>query len=168
MKPHTLLLEKFGEQGEKTGWTVVTIASEIAHELKPSTKVSFRIKGTIDHIEIKQTAIIPMGNGDFILPIGLPWRRKLRKEAGSTVVLKIELDTSEIEISPDLLLCLEDEPSALAYFNTLTKSHKRYFSKWIEDAKTIETKSRRIAASIEGLSKCMDYGSMIRSQRDKT
>ena len=38
--------------------------------------------------------------------------------------------------------CLGDEPSADAFFKTLAGSHQRYFSKWIDDAKTVETKTK--------------------------
>jgi len=34
----------------------------------PNNKKSFKVKGTLDSHTIKQTALIPMGDGSFILP----------------------------------------------------------------------------------------------------
>jgi hypothetical protein len=162
----TALLEKFGEMGEKTGWTCFTVPASIAEQLKPGVKVSFRVKGTIDGQSIKQTALLPMGDGDFILPLRTEFRRKIRKEAGDTVRLSWEADESEILISEDLLICLAEEPAALERFETMPKSHQRYYSNWVEQAKTLDTKSRRIAMAVEGLKLGMDYGAMMRYYRD--
>jgi uncharacterized protein YdeI (YjbR/CyaY-like superfamily) len=76
------------------------------------------------------------------------------------------VDRSEIEISPHLLECLEDDNAAKAYFNKIPGSHQKYYSRWIETAKTLETKAKRIALAIKALSRQMDYNSMIRE--DKT
>ena len=61
--------------------------------------------------------------------------------------------------------CLQDEPSALAFFKSKPASHQRYFSKWIESAKTEATKTKRIAMAVSSLAKQMDYGEMLRSQK---
>ncbi|WP_341226444.1 YdeI/OmpD-associated family protein [uncultured Arcticibacterium sp.] len=156
------VLDKYGEKGEKTSWTFVKIDSSIAESLKPNTKKSFRVKGHIDDLELKQVALIPIGEGDFILPVNAIIRRKIRKDVGDKVLLKLTEDTSDFELSTDFLACLEDDPTANAFYKTLTPGHQRYFSKWIESAKTIETKTKRISRSLFGLSKQMDYGAMIR------
>lgn len=157
-----LTLDKYGEQGEKTGWTFVRIDADISQKIKPDTKKTYRVKGSIDHLDIKQLALIPIGGGNFILPVNGTIRKKIAKAEGDKVLLKLEEDTSEFEYSADLLACLEDEPAANAFYNTLTPGHQRYFSKWIESAKTIETKTTRITRCLFGLANEMDYGAMIR------
>jgi hypothetical protein len=161
------VLDKFGEKGEKTSWTFAIIRSNIANELKPHTKKSFRVKGFIDDFPIKQLALIPIGEGDFILPLNAITRREIGKENGDKVLLKLEEDTSEFEFSEDFLACLEDEPKAKCFFGTLSPGHQRYFSNWIESAKTIETKTKRITQTLYGLSHEMDYGAMIRHFKRK-
>ena len=42
------ILLKFQEQGEKTGWTYIEVPAEIAQQLKPNNKKSFRVKGYFD------------------------------------------------------------------------------------------------------------------------
>lgn len=53
--------------------------------------------------------------------------------------------------------------NSIGFFNTLTKGHQNYFSKWINAAKTIETQTKRIAMIIHALNNHWDYGSMIRN-----
>lgn len=161
------VLDKYGEMGEKTGWTILLISAAIANQVKPNTKKSFRVKGFIDNQKIRQVALIPIGEGDFILPVNGTMRRNLKKEAGQKVLLKLEEDFSEFEFSEDFLACLEDDPRAETFFKTLSGSHQRYFSKWIESAKTIETKTKRISQSLFGLANHMDYGVMIRHFKGK-
>ena len=44
---------KFDKQGEKTGWTYITIPAKIAQQLNPGNKKSFRVKGRLDDFEIE-------------------------------------------------------------------------------------------------------------------
>ncbi|MEO6220382.1 MAG: YdeI/OmpD-associated family protein, partial [Ginsengibacter sp.] len=64
--------------------------------------------------------------------------------------------------------CLKDEPPALFFFKSLTGSHQRYFSKWIDDAKTEPTRVKRITMAINALSKNWGYPEMIRSSQGKS
>jgi hypothetical protein len=156
-------IEKFAEQGEKTGWTFVTIPAEIAKKLKPGFKKSFRVKGTIDKCHIKQTALIPIGGGDYILPLNAAIRKETGKAKGHEVVLLLSVDESIIELNADLLACLEDDATALASFKKLSASEQKYFSKWIDNAKTDTTKEKRIVQTIAAMQKGFHYGQMIRS-----
>ncbi|KPM48390.1 YdeI/OmpD-associated family protein [Jiulongibacter sediminis] len=167
MVEQELEMQKYGKMGEKTGWTFLEIEQAIAQQLKPDTKTSFRVKGQIDQVKIKQLALIPIGEGNFILPLKADLRRKLKKEHGYKVKVKLELDETKFELSEDFAACLEDAPKAQEFFGTLTEGHRRYFSNWIESAKTIETKTKRISQAIFGLSHEMDYGQMIRHFKKK-
>ena len=148
--------------GEKTGWTYVFIPFDMAEKLNPKVKRSYRVKGTIDAIEVNQLALIPMGNGDFIIPLKAELRKKIKKQKGEKVKLTLILDTSEFKISSDFLACLKEEKGAEKFFYSLTGSHQKYYSNWIESAKTIETKSKRIARAIEGFKLKMGYPEMLR------
>lgn len=159
------LIKKFTSHAEKTGWTYIEIPASVAEQIKPGYKKSFRIKGNIDNYKIEKTSILPAGNGDFILPINKTMRQTIKKPIGSHIILRIEEDTTQIKIDADLMTCLEEEPHAITQFSSLTPSHQRYFSKWISEAKTQETKARRIALTIEAMLKKMDFGEMIRAAR---
>jgi hypothetical protein len=161
----TLTIEKFGQQGEKTGWSYLLISKEMAEKLKPGCRTSFRVKGKLDELPIQGQALIPMGEGAFILPLKADIRKKLGKQKGAKVHLNLEWDPAEPELDPDLLACLEDEPSAYQWFKSLTPGHQRYFSKWISDAKTATTRTKRIAQAVDALAKQWDFGQMIRANK---
>ena len=165
MITYQTILQKFGEKGEKTGWTYAEIPTDIAQEIKPNTKVGFRVKGFIDAFPLKLVALIPMGEGDFVIPINAIMRKGIRKEEGAIVTLKLEEDTDELPHSEELMICLEDEPKALEAFLKMPKGYQNYYAKWIESAKSIETKTKRIAMTVNGLAMGMDYGEMIRYYR---
>jgi hypothetical protein len=157
------ILQKLTSKDEKYGWTVVPVTAKIAQQIKPNNKKTFRVKGTIDNYAIQGVALMPMGNGEFVMPIKADIRKGIKKIHGAKVILQIEEDRSPITLNNDLLECLQDEPAALDFFNTLTPSHKKYFSNWVTDAKTEPTKAKRITACINALAKKWDYGLMIRT-----
>ena len=164
MLSFTTTLQKFGEQGEKTGWTTISVSAEQASKLHPNTKKSFRVKGMLDEYAFEGAALIPIGEGNFIMAINATMRQAIKKRKGDTVKVVLEFDKNGYQLNADLIDCLNDEPAAIGFFNTLTKGHQNYFSKWIESAKTVETKSKRIAMAITALAKKMGYPEMIREQ----
>lgn len=156
---------KFAKQGEKTGWTYIEISASQAKKLKPNTKVSFRVKGTLDSFPIQKTALIPMGEGKFIMPLNASLRKGIGKKDGEKLKVSIEVDEREIELSRDLMKCLKDDPQAMTFFKTLTKGHQQYFSKWIESAKTSQTKTKRIVMALTAFNKKQGYPEMMRENK---
>ncbi len=75
---------KFDKQGEKTGWTYIIIPAKIVQQLKPKNKKSFRVKGKLDDFEINKVALMPMGEGDFIMAINAAMRKGIGKRKGAT------------------------------------------------------------------------------------
>lgn len=155
-------IRKFDKKGEKTGWTYIDIPADIAQQIFPGNKKSFRVKGKLDNYSIEKTALLPMGNGDFILPMNSKLRKGTGKKLGATLLIELELDKKPLTIDPDLIECLSDEPEAKDFFQSLPTSHKNYFSKWIESAKTDVTKAKRIAQTVNALYKKRGFAEMIR------
>lgn len=158
---------QFAEQGEKTGWSYIRISAAQAQQLLPGNKKSFRVKGRLDDHPIKGMALLPMGEGNFIMALNATIRKTIRKRKGDALQVELELDKKKIEPPKDLLECLADEPKASEYFGTLAKSHQNYFGKWVGDAKTEATRARRIARVVDAMLKKMDFGQMIRAQAQK-
>ena len=158
-------LLKFEKQGEKTGWTFIEIPEEIAQQLKPGNRQTFRVKGKIDNHKIQGVALLPVGGGSFIMPVNATMRKAIRKQKGAIVSVEMVVDNSPVVPPKEFAECLEDEPGAAVYFSGLKKSHKNYFIKWIDSAKTEGTRVKRIAHSITALSKRMDFVQMIRSMK---
>ncbi|MEY4931543.1 MAG: hypothetical protein RI909_2267 [Bacteroidota bacterium] len=161
----TATIHKFDKQGEKTGWTYIEISATQAKKLKPDTKVSFRVKGSLDSFKIKQIALIPMGEGNFIMPLNATMRKAIGKKLGDKLNVSLQADESEFTFSQDFIACLQDDPVAYDFFQTLTGSHQKYFSKWIDSAKTSFTKTKRIAMAVTALSKKQGYPEMIRANK---
>lgn len=161
----TTTIHKFARQGEKTGWTYIEISASQAKKLKPDTKVSFRVKGSLDSFKIKQIALLPMGEGHFIMPLNAAMRKATGKKLGDKLKVSLEADDSEFAFSEDFIACLQDDPVAYDFFQTLSGSHQKYFSKWIDSAKTSFTKTKRIVMAVTALSKKQGYPDMIRANK---
>ena len=108
-----------------------------------------------------------MGEGDFIIPINATIRKGIRKMKGAMLKVQLEEDKSEFAFNQDFLACLEDEPEAIKFFKAQPGSHQKYFSKWIDSAKTDATKAKRIAIAVNGLARHLNYAQMLREQAAK-
>lgn len=134
--------------------------------LKANTKKSFRVKGKIDEHPVKGVALIPMGEGSFIIPINGAMRKAIKKIHGATVMLQLEEDAAPLEISGELLSCLEDDPIASAYFASLPPSHRNWYSNWVKGAKTEITKAKRIATVIKACAQKLTFSQMMRQYKE--
>ena len=68
------------------------------------------------HIPFQGIALLPMGEGDFIMALNAETRKKIRKRKGSALNVQLHLDRKPLKISGELLECLGDEPKALELF----------------------------------------------------
>jgi hypothetical protein len=161
----TTTILKFGEQGEKTGWTYIELPIDVTQKLKPGNKKSFRVKGKLDEHLIKGVALIPIGDGIFIMPLNEAIRKAIGKRKGAKLSVAIEVDDAPPVLNGEFMDCLADEPKALKTFNSLAKSHQNYFSKWIDSAKTETTKTNRIARAVNALAIGQGYPEMLRAER---
>lgn len=156
------VIEKFNKKGEKSGWTYIEVPNELAAQLDGGNKKTFRVKGSLDGITIEAMSLTPMGEGIFILALNASLRKKINKAPGNTLEVILEKDKIDPPLSHLLLDCIKEDKSALSHFNSLPKSHQRYFSNWVESAKTDQTKAKRIAQALQGLAAGMGFGEMIR------
>lgn len=159
----TAAIKKFDSQGEKTGWTYIEVPAAVAKKMNSNNKKGFRVKGKLDNYQFSMIALLPMGGGDFIMALNAAMRKAIKKQKGATVQVAMEVDTNEIKPPAELIECLQDEPEALGYFKGLTKGHQNYFTNWINSAKTEPTKAKRIAATINALSRQWNFGQMLRA-----
>jgi len=159
----TTTMHKFEKQGEKTGWTYIEVPADLAQKLKPGNKKEFKVKGKLDNHVINRISLLPMGGGIFIMPINAAMRKAIGKRHGAMLKVQLEADDSPFVFNADFMECLDDEPNAKKFFQTLPGSHQRYFSKWIDSAKTDPTKTKRIAQAVSALAKKMGFPEMMRS-----
>jgi hypothetical protein len=166
MVEFTTIILQFAEQGEKTGWTYIEIPADIAQQMKPGNKKSFRVKGMLDALPVNGMALMPMGEGNFIMALKAEVRKGIHKHAGAMLQVRLEVDNDfKVEMPDDLQECFDFEPEAYEFFNSLAKSHREYFIRWIDGAKTNETRAKRIVNTINAMLRKWSYSQMIRAMR---
>jgi hypothetical protein len=159
-------VERFERMGEKTGWSFIFIPVEIANQIKPDCRKSYRVKGKLDNVEVKGLAFTPMGEGNFILALKASLRKELKKEEGAVLRLELEEDKDfKIDMPADLELCLLEEKHCMENFIKLPKSHQNYYLNWLNTAKTEPTRTKRLTQIVIAMDKQMDFSEMMRSNK---
>ena len=98
------VIKKFGEQGEKTGWSYIEVTEDMASKIKPGYKKSFRVKGSLDNFKIERTSLLPMGSGNFIIPVNAAIRKALGKRKGAVIKVSLEVHEREVVINKTFLV----------------------------------------------------------------
>lgn len=159
-------IERFEAMGEKTGWSYIFIPAAIASMLNPVCKTSYRVKGMLDNLPVQGMAVMPMGEGDFIMALKAEIRKQLRKEAGAEVQVQIEVDTTfKIEMPPELEMSLQEDQRCMNNFYKLPKSHQNYFINWFNSAKTEATRIKRLTMIYKAMEDNMTFPEMIRASK---
>ena len=99
-----------------------------------------------------RSSIAVMG-GKFLIPLSAERRAQSGIKGGDAVEVELALDTQprDVEIPDDLALALAGDAAAKAFFDTLSYSNKQRHVLSITDAKTPETRARRIDKVMEAL-----------------
>jgi len=147
------LLEKFPGKG---GWTYAKIPEILQNKNNPFGWG--KVRGFIDDYELKQYKLMPMGNGKLFLPVKKEIRKRIKKEAGDYVKIRLYADSSKIEIQEEIIDCFKNEPQEIyKTFISFTEGEQKAYLDWIEDAKTDDTKVKRIVKMMERLRKKMKF-----------
>lgn len=140
------LLEKYPGKG---GWTYAAVP-EVLQD-KHSAFGWIKVKGQIDDFEIKNSKLMPMGNGKLFLPIKAEIRKKIGKKEGDWVKVILFADNAPTEIPEQFLLCLIDDPKAHKTFLSYSDGQQKEFIDWIYAAKSYDTKVERITETLRKL-----------------
>lgn len=102
---------------------------------------------------VYRTTVAPMG-GAFWIPVAREIREGAGLTAGELVNVEIALDTKPrtVEVPADFQAALDAVPGTSDRFAKLAYSHRKEHVRAIEDAKSPETRARRIAKAVEMLS----------------
>lgn len=159
------VLQQFEEKGEKSGWTFIQLPQDIGEQLIPGNRKTFRVKGKIDAYSIKAVAVMPMGDGSFILPVNAEMRKGIQKKRGAMVMVSLAVDKAPLEIPTAFLECLVDEPAAKVFFDQLTTSQRNYFIKWMTGVKGEMAQAKRIAQTIDALILRQNFVDMMHAHK---
>jgi hypothetical protein len=136
------------EQGDKTA-TGITVPDEIVAALGAGRKPKVTV--TLNGYTYRTSIATVSGSSKF--GVSAEVRAAAGVKGGDEVDVEIALDTAprEVVVPPDFATALDREPAARATFDRISYSEKRWFVLGIEDAKTPETRQRRIDKAIDRL-----------------
>lgn len=143
MKFKTTLLE-----AGKTA-TGIKVPPEIVESFKAGKKPPVRI--TINGYTYHNT--IGVMGGVYMVGVSAEHRKGAGVKGGDQIEVTIELDTDVrvVDIPAEFQKALDKNSAAKKYFNTLSNSRKKGIVVPIKDAKTDETRDRRIEKAITQL-----------------
>lgn len=124
----------------------ISVPEEIIRELGSSKKPAVMV--TIRQYTYRST--VAKMDGQFLLPISTEHRKGAGVAPGDEVEVEIILDTEPriIDVPSDFAASLDLVADARQFFDKLSYSNKRLFVASIEEAKTAETRQRRIERAI--------------------
>ena len=136
------------ELGGKTA-TGIRVPPEVVEALGSGKKPAVRV--TINGYTYRST--VAVYGGEFMLPVSAEVRERAGAAAGDEIEVAVELDTEPrvVEVPDDLAAALATDAEAQQFFEGLSYSNKRRIVLSINDAKTPETRQRRITRTIENL-----------------
>lgn len=126
--------------------TGIKVPDTIVAGLGSGKRLAVRV--TINGYTYRST-IASMG-GEFKLPVSAEVRAGAGVAAGDEVDVDVELDTEprEVAVPPDLSDALAHDADARRFFDGLSYSNKQRIVRSIEEAKTPETRQKRIAKAV--------------------
>jgi len=132
-----------------TNTTGIIVPPEVVEAMGAGKRPKVRV--TIGDYSYR-SSIASMG-GVSMISVSAEVRAGAGVSAGDVVDVGIEVDTEprEVEIPPDLAAALASDAGARQFFESLSYSNKRRLVTPIVDAKTDETRQRRVAKTVEGL-----------------
>jgi len=142
MRFHTTIFQ----DGNNTGIEVPPNIIEVLGQGKrPPVKV------TLNGYSYRSTVAV-MG-GASLIPLSKANREAAGVAGGQALDVDLELDTEPrtVELPPDFAAALDAEPKARETFDKLSPSNKGWHVLQITDAKTDETRQRRIAKQVATL-----------------
>ena len=134
------------QSGNNTG---IVIPDEIVEQLgkgkKPPVKVTIN-----DHTYRNTVAVY---GGQFMIGISADNRSKANVKGGDkiSVILELDIEPREVILPSDFEEALSKNSIAKKFFESLSYSNKRHYVLPVEQAKTTETRQRRIEKAITDL-----------------
>ncbi len=137
-------------QAEGKNATGISVPAEVIAQLGTQKRPALAI--TLNGTYSYRTTVGVYGES-FLIPFNAAHREASGLGAGSVVEVTLELDLEPrtVEIPEDLAAALSEKPGATEVFQKLAPSRLKEFVRQVEDAKTQETRDRRIAGIVAKL-----------------
>ncbi len=127
----------------------IQVPPEVVDALGTSRKPAVKVK--INGYTYRST--VATISGAFMVGVSAAVRRDAGVAPGEVVDVELELDTEprEVVVPADLAAALDAVPEVRRFFDGLSYSNKRRFTMPVADAKTPETRERRIEKAVATL-----------------
>ena len=134
------------QMGNNTG---IEVPTEVIEGLGGGKKPAVVV--TIGSFSYRSTVAV-MG-GKFLISLSAERRAESGLKGGDPIEVDLQLDTTprEVNVPEDLAAALAEDAAAKTFFETLSFSNKNKHVVSITDAKTPETRQKRIAKAMEML-----------------
>jgi hypothetical protein len=136
-------------KGTPDGPAGIEVPPEVIAELGTSKKPPVKI--TLAGYTYRNTVAVM--DGKFMVSLSKANREASGVKAGDTLDVTIEVDTEPrtVEVPEDLAEALAAKPGATEAFEKAAPSRKKEFVRQVEEAKSQETRERRIAKIVDSL-----------------
>ena len=140
-------LARHPKAAKNGSWALLDVPKVITKKLRGMTKV----EGTINGHPFR-AALESDTSGNAWLRVNQAMREGAGADAGDTVKLAILGPEPELTVPPDLRVAFTASLKAKTLWKDLTPIGRRDFVRWIDSAKTPETRARRVRRTVEQLS----------------
>jgi hypothetical protein len=144
MKFHTTL-QRFGPNN-----TGIEVPEEVLTALGRGRRV--KVVATVNGYTYR-TSVAP-AYGKILMPFSSEHRAASGLSGGEEIEVDIVPDDAPrvVDVPADVATALADAPDAATFFAGLSYTQQRAYILWVEDAKKPETRSARVAKTVEMLS----------------
>ena len=134
-------------QAGQGGGAYVVFPYDVEKEFGTNGKVA--VNATIDGVPDKG-ALFRWGTPHHMLAIHKAIRDQIGKQPGDAVTIVVSRDDEprEVAVPPELQARMK-KAGVLPFFEGLSFTHRKEYSRWIADAKKDETRARRLDKAIE-------------------
>jgi hypothetical protein len=132
-------------QTPEKGWSGLAVPSEFLGLRRRAW-----LRGTINGFDFWVSAQ-PMSDGNHWVTINREMRAEMDLVGDEDVEVEFTLADGppQLEVPADLRKALDANPAAKAVFDQMSHNHRKEYLRWIREAKRTETRSRRIATTVE-------------------
>lgn len=136
------------EQAGKTA-TGIVVPPDVVERLGGGGRPA--VRATIAGHTYRST--LGVRGGEHKLPVSAENRAQAGVEAGDELDVTLALDTEprDVELPADFAQALDAHPDARRFYDGLSPSKRKAFVTVIDDAKTPETRQRRVSKAVEKL-----------------
>jgi len=129
--------------GEGLNWVIARVPFDPA-EAWPVRK-GRRVRGEINGFAFRTSLFPEAGGKKHVLLVNKKMQAGARAKAGDTAQFRLEPDLEEREttVPPGLAKALKAERGLRRYFDALSPSMRRAIGAWVDEAKSIESRTRR-------------------------